>query len=206
MGFGLSGAALLGDPVVELGARRAASDVGERLVRMVGRVSSPRFVDRRKELSAIEAALARTRDGWGSVVFVGGEAGIGKSRLISEVAGRAERDGMTVVIGECLPLGDGELPYAPVVGALRSLVAQREGSELETMLGSVRRGAVGLAAGAGVRPRWCDEPADAGGIAGALVRAVAGAAGLHRTSCDRWCSSWRTFSGPIDPRATSSRS
>ena len=72
------------------------------------------------------------------MVFVGGEAGIGKSRLISELAGRAEREGMTVAVGECLPLGDGELPYAPVVGALRSLMAQREGSELEAMLGSVR--------------------------------------------------------------------
>jgi DNA-binding CsgD family transcriptional regulator len=89
-------------------------------------------------LSVVEAALARTRDGSGSVVFVGGEAGIGKTRLISELAGRAEHDGMTVVVGECLPLGDGELPYAPVVGALRSLVAHREGSELEAMLGSGR--------------------------------------------------------------------
>jgi DNA-binding CsgD family transcriptional regulator len=104
---------------------------------MHGRVSSPRFVDRRKELLALEAALARTRDGRGSVAFVGGEAGIGKSRLISELAGRAERDGMTVLIGECVPLGDGELPYAPVVEALRSLVAQRQGTELEAMLGSV---------------------------------------------------------------------
>jgi DNA-binding CsgD family transcriptional regulator len=113
-------------------------EVGERLIGTVGRVSSPRFIDRRKELSAIEAALARTRGGWGSVVFVGGEAGIGKTRLISELAGRAERDEMTVVVGECLPLGDGELPYAPVVGALRSLLAQRDGSELEAMLGAVR--------------------------------------------------------------------
>jgi DNA-binding CsgD family transcriptional regulator len=111
---------------------------GEILASSVGRVSSPRFVDRRRELSAIEAALVRTREGSGSVVFVGGEAGIGKSRLISEVSGRAERDEMTVVVGECPPLGGGELPYAPVVGALRSLVAQREGTELEVMLGSVR--------------------------------------------------------------------
>ncbi|MBV9413866.1 MAG: AAA family ATPase [Solirubrobacterales bacterium] len=106
-------------------------------VRTVGRVSSPRLVDRREELMAIEAALERTRDGSGSVVFVGGEAGIGKSRLISELAGRAERDGMTVVVGECVPLADGELPYAPMVAALRSLVAQWEGTELEAMLGSV---------------------------------------------------------------------
>ena len=144
MSFGLSGAALLGDPVVEPGALRPCDplvsppEVGDKLVRMVGRVSSPRFVDRRRELLAIEAALETSRGGRGSVVFVGGEAGIGKSRLISELAGRAEREGMTVAVGECLPLGDGELPYAPVVGALRSLMAQREGSELEEMLGSVR--------------------------------------------------------------------
>jgi DNA-binding CsgD family transcriptional regulator/tetratricopeptide (TPR) repeat protein len=132
VGFGVSGAAPVGDPVVEL------SEAGERVVGMVGRVASPRFVDRRKEMLAIEAALARTRGGRGSLVFVGGEAGIGKSRLISEVAGRAEREAMAVVVGECLPLCDGELPYAPVVGALRSLIAQREGPELEAMLGSVR--------------------------------------------------------------------
>src|SRR6516165_11211200 len=106
----------------------------EVVARTVARVSSPRFVDRRKEMLAIEAALAQARDGSGSVVFVGGEAGIGKSRLISEVAGRAEGDGMTVLVGECLPVRDGKLPYAPVVGALRSLVAQREGTELEAML------------------------------------------------------------------------
>ncbi|HUA44859.1 MAG TPA: AAA family ATPase [Solirubrobacteraceae bacterium] len=111
---------------------------GAILARSGGCVSSPRFVDRRNELLALEAALARTRAGLGSVVFVGGEAGIGKSRLMAELSGRAERDGMTVVVGECLPLSGGELPYAPVVGALRSLVAEREGSELEVILGSVR--------------------------------------------------------------------
>ena len=57
------GAALSGDLVVE------PRDSGV-IVRTVGRVSSPRFVDRRKELLAIEAAVARTRDGSGSLVFV----------------------------------------------------------------------------------------------------------------------------------------
>jgi len=104
----------------------------------VGRVSSPRFIGRREELIALEAALAQTRDGCGSVVFVGGEAGIGKSRLVSELAGRAEQSGMTVVIGECLALGEGELPYAPVVGALRSLLAQQGAAEIGAGLGSVR--------------------------------------------------------------------
>ncbi|MBV9338124.1 MAG: AAA family ATPase [Solirubrobacterales bacterium] len=125
---------------VSLRDDRLCSALGEDgvLARVGGCVSSPRFVDRLEELLVLEGALARTREGLGSVVFVGGEAGIGKSRLIGELAGRAERDGMTVVVGECLPLGGGGLPYAPVVGALRSLVAQREGTGLEVLLGSVR--------------------------------------------------------------------
>jgi DNA-binding CsgD family transcriptional regulator len=172
---GLSGAALLGDPVVE-------PSRGGLQLPTVGRVSSPRFVDRRRELTAIEEALARTRAGSGSLVFVGGEAGIGKSRLISEVAGRAERDGMTVVVGECVPLGDGELPYAPVVGAMRSLIAQQQGSELEAMLGSVhddlsallpellsgRGGVASPLGGTGSRARMFDELL-------ALLAAAAGA-------------------------------
>ncbi len=100
-------------------------------MRVVGRVSSPRFVGRRHELTALKAALARSREGVGSVVLVAGEAGIGKSRLISEIAGHAERHGMAVAVGECLPLGEGELPYAPVVDALRSLAGQVDDAEVQ---------------------------------------------------------------------------
>jgi DNA-binding CsgD family transcriptional regulator/tetratricopeptide (TPR) repeat protein len=52
------------------------------------------------------------------VVLIGGEAGIGKSRLISELARRADQDGVMVLIGECLPLGDAEPPFAPLIAAL----------------------------------------------------------------------------------------
>ena len=47
---------------------------------------------------------------------------MGKSRLIAELAELAHGRAATMVIGECLPLGDGEVPYAPIVGVLRSLV------------------------------------------------------------------------------------
>ena len=107
-------------------------------MRVVGRVSSPRFVGRRHELTALKAALARSREGVGSVVLVAGEAGIGKSRLISEIAGHAERHGMAVAVGECLPLGEGELPYAPVVDALRSLAGQVDDAELQARVAPSR--------------------------------------------------------------------
>jgi predicted ATPase len=45
---------------------------------------------------------------------------------------------VTVLIGECLPFGDGELPYAPLVSVLRSLVRERGIDELARLAGSGR--------------------------------------------------------------------
>lgn len=69
---------------------------------------------------------------------------MGKSRLISEVAGQAERHGMTVAVGECIPFGERELPYAPIVGALRSLASRVDDGELEAMRDPGREELAGL--------------------------------------------------------------
>jgi DNA-binding NarL/FixJ family response regulator len=92
---------------------------------MAGPVSSSVFVGREQELAALEAALTRAGSGEGTVVLLAGESGIGKSRLIGELTERARGQGATVLTGECLELAEGELPYAPIVGALRSLVRER---------------------------------------------------------------------------------
>jgi DNA-binding CsgD family transcriptional regulator len=105
---------------------------------MPGPVSSPRFVGRGAELAALESALARAESGQGATVLVAGESGIGKSRLIAELAARARGAGATVLLGECLELAEGELPYAPIVGALRSLVRERGSGELGALLGPGR--------------------------------------------------------------------
>ena len=96
---------------------------------VIGRISSPRFVGRGEELTALESAVGAALAGAGSAVLVAGDPGIGKSRLISELVTRARASGATVLVGECPPLGDGELPYAPIVGALRSLARQRRNGE-----------------------------------------------------------------------------
>jgi DNA-binding CsgD family transcriptional regulator/tetratricopeptide (TPR) repeat protein len=88
---------------------------------VVGRVSSPRFVGREEELSVLTGAVARAAAGAGSVVLVGGEAGVGKSRLISELIRHAVGQEMAILIGECLPLGERELPFAPLLAAIRTL-------------------------------------------------------------------------------------
>ena len=50
-----------------------------------------------------------------------GESGVGKTRLLSELERAARADGIRVIGGDCVELGEGELPYAPIVGALRPL-------------------------------------------------------------------------------------
>jgi predicted ATPase len=56
--------------------------------------------------------------------WLGGEAGIGKTRLVAELTARCAADGTRVLSGGCVPVGEGALPYAPIVEALRSLVAE----------------------------------------------------------------------------------
>jgi DNA-binding CsgD family transcriptional regulator/tetratricopeptide (TPR) repeat protein len=90
---------------------------------MGGRVASPTMVGRVEELQTLEAARRRAADGDPAVVLVGGEAGIGKTRLIAELTARCATDGTRVLAGGCVPVGEGALPYAPIVEALRALVA-----------------------------------------------------------------------------------
>jgi DNA-binding CsgD family transcriptional regulator/tetratricopeptide (TPR) repeat protein len=54
-------------------------------------------------------------------VFVAGESGVGKTRLVSELERRATEHDARVLSGDCVELGEGELPYAPLVAALRPL-------------------------------------------------------------------------------------
>jgi DNA-binding CsgD family transcriptional regulator/tetratricopeptide (TPR) repeat protein len=91
---------------------------------MGGRMASPTFVGRVEELKVLEAARGRAADGEPAVVLVGGEAGVGKTRLTAELTVRCSNDGTRVLAGGCVPVGDGALPYAPIVEALRTLVAE----------------------------------------------------------------------------------
>jgi predicted ATPase len=80
------------------------------------------FVGRDSQLAELEAALSDAATARPSLVFVAGEPGLGKTRLVDELHRRARADaGARVLAGDCVRLGDGELPYAPLVSALRPL-------------------------------------------------------------------------------------
>ncbi len=87
----------------------------------MARVSSPALLDRADQLARLESAWARAAQGRPGSVLIAGEAGIGKSRLLRELARVVGDGGGRVGLGTCLRLGDAPLPFAPIAGLLRQL-------------------------------------------------------------------------------------
>ncbi|MEV4422520.1 AAA family ATPase, partial [Patulibacter sp. NPDC049589] len=133
------------------------------------RVSSARLIGRTAELATLEAALADARAGRPSLAFVAGESGVGKTRLVGAFAATVAAAGVPVLRGECVALGEGELPYAPIAGALRPL-ARRGHPVLATLPADVRRPLAALVPGLDVLSP--DGPPGAGGPSGDGDRAV----------------------------------
>jgi len=69
---------------------------------------------------------------------VSGEAGIGKTRLLMEFAERASAAGARVLIGNCIELGDGELPHAPLAAILRQLDGELDPDAVAAVLRPAR--------------------------------------------------------------------
>ncbi|WP_165555723.1 helix-turn-helix transcriptional regulator [Kribbella pittospori] len=76
------------------------------------------FVGRARELEALEGALDAARACRGGTVLITGEAGIGKTRLTSELSVRARDAGFEVLLGRSIDLVGTELPYQPFAQAL----------------------------------------------------------------------------------------
>ena len=92
---------------------------------MRARVTSSHFVGRTGELAELDRALREAAGASPVVVLLGGESGVGKTRLVREFERRSSKDDALVLRGEAVEEADGELPYAPLIGALRPLVRAR---------------------------------------------------------------------------------
>ncbi|WP_348647728.1 AAA family ATPase [Ornithinimicrobium sp. F0845] len=95
-------------------------------------MSTPRtqtpLVGRAREIDHLTAAAGIGSDPVSAAVVLGGDAGVGKTRLLSELGARAERAGWTVLVGHCLDFGDSSLPYLPfteLFGRLASAAPER---------------------------------------------------------------------------------
>jgi len=79
------------------------------------------LIGRGAELARLSAAVERARAGSPAAVLLSGDAGVGKTRLLTELCQRARQSGATVVVGHCVDLGAVGLPYLPFAEALRQL-------------------------------------------------------------------------------------
>lgn len=93
---------------------------------------STEFIGRTRELSMLsDAALGgEPYSAW----LIGGEAGVGKSRMVEELAARADPARTTVARGACLHTAQGALPFVAVAEALAGVVAARDRASVEPLL------------------------------------------------------------------------
>jgi predicted ATPase/DNA-binding winged helix-turn-helix (wHTH) protein len=156
----------LGDDGQSQRAIRSVRGVGYRFVRSVVEVAGPDgqaavpvpappppsalpIVGREAPLAQLGPRLAEARAGRGGIALVFGTPGIGKTRLVDEVAARARADGIEVLVGRGHE-GDGAPAYWPWLQIVRGYVAARGPEALRTALGAgaadVARALPGLAA------------------------------------------------------------
>ena len=128
---------------------------------MSGRASSPVLVGRDEQMAALDAAFASVRQGGPSAVLLGGEAGVGKSRLVGDFGRTAAAAGARVLTGGCLELGTDGLPFAPFTAVLRELVHEMGADAVASMLpGRTTRGLARLLPELG-EPDTAGDPAEA---------------------------------------------
>lgn len=85
------------------------------------RAPSALLFGRAPELGQLSALIGLVDGQTSAAVLLGGDAGIGKTRLLRELAGRAREAGHRVLAGHCLDLGDSAMPYQPFAEAFASV-------------------------------------------------------------------------------------
>jgi class 3 adenylate cyclase len=104
-------------------------------------ITCPVQVGREDSTAALGASAEGAAAGAGRLVFIAGEAGVGKSRLASEAVQLADRHGFVRLEGNCTP--DASAPYGPFAAALRRHTRTMSDEQVESFFS----GRAALAAG-----------------------------------------------------------
>jgi DNA-binding NarL/FixJ family response regulator/tetratricopeptide (TPR) repeat protein len=123
-----------GGPDQDAGPLSFASAPPSAILAAMATTTSPMFVGRASELDRLLALLNRAESSRPAVALVAGDAGVGKTRLLAELAARAEPQGVRVLLGGCMEVGDVGLPYVPFVDAFRDLGSRPGEAELAAPL------------------------------------------------------------------------
>ncbi len=100
--------------------------VAPAMMDVVATQTSKTLVGRDTELTDLESWLREATDEGRSVsgVLLGGDAGVGKTRLLVEMRERMAADGWRIVVGHCLDLGDTAPSYLPFSEVLDQLATE----------------------------------------------------------------------------------
>ncbi|MEW2164182.1 AAA family ATPase [Streptomyces sp. NPDC007084] len=126
------------------------------------------FIGREDELARLTGVLERATAGDPRAVLLAGDAGVGKTRTLTEAAAHATAAGMTVLTGHCVDLGDVGLPYLPFTEILGAAAADERLAPAFTAHPAVDR-LIGRAGGAGSTPDAGSRLQLFEGIAGLLA-------------------------------------
>ena len=105
--------------------------------------SAPAMIGRDADLAMLNERLAEVRAGAPFTVIIGGEAGIGKTRLIREFEAGLPDD-VRLLAGQSVDLGSVAAPYAPVKTALRTLLAEVGAQRMLDAVGPGRAALIAL--------------------------------------------------------------
>jgi predicted ATPase len=78
----------------------------------------PKMVGREDELNKLVSFMDKATQGQGNTVFISGEAGIGKTRLVNELKEIAQERGFKILSGNCM--FESLTPFMPILEALKS--------------------------------------------------------------------------------------
>ncbi|MER5443712.1 AAA family ATPase [Streptomyces sp. NPDC002790] len=109
------------------------------------------FIGRADELARLTGVLERAAAGEPRAVLVAGDAGVGKTRALTEASAHAAATGLTVLTGHCVDLGDVGLPYLPFTEILGAAAADDRLAPAFAAYPAVDR-LIGAASGAGPAP------------------------------------------------------
>ena len=90
------------------------------------------LIGRQDELSALRAAYAAVEAGECRVILLGGEAGVGKTRLLTDFID--ELPDPRVLSGGCVELSQAAVPFLPLASALRTLARDRSAEEMQGLI------------------------------------------------------------------------